>query len=548
MPLDTSSATAEWHSGMALLRSQMPAADMLFNPVQHMARFGATLSPKVAIIGDSTGLEAGNNAIGYVDNLWGYLTSRLRQDNPGRTITFGNYSVGGSAMTSYAATGDTLIGQGLSLGSWFTPTTNTWISFVSAFAPDLLFVNWGVNDAYTLTTSTLTAFLTAVAAFPKIPDIVFITGKSSNASAGGIHAANNYVAGRLNAAALLRTVAMSQGRKLNIAALNLPVMGVLDIARAWEIAAIGRDPAMQDLFVRQTNVAGITTFPYDFAATEGDFLLDMTWPAQGSAMQAAGTIVTVGLGAPQGDTAQSGFLQFQSLAGSQFFANLYSAGGLIEQANINNWSTTDNRMIVHVQGDRIQVRTQTTTVLDAQFPRYAGPFTPRVTLTTPHGSPSMTINTYANSRMRRTGVQLTRLEAWGSTGAAMGGNGVNHGASLGLNKVDRWFLQNTSFAVPLFPNRTGRVHIAAGAVTITRDDDMVVVNKTTGAATTANLPANYIPFKEYVVKDGKGDAGTNNITITPAAGTIDGAATNVISTNYGLRRLMHNTTQWNVVG
>jgi hypothetical protein len=50
-----------------------------------------------------------------------------------------------------------------------------------------------------------------------------------------------------------------------------------------------------------------------------------------------------------------------------------------------------------------------------------------------------------------------------------------------------------------------------------------------------------------IIKDGKGDAATNNITVTPAAGTIDGSSTAVINTNYGSMQLIYNGTQWNII-
>jgi hypothetical protein len=91
-----------------------------------------------------------------------------------------------------------------------------------------------------------------------------------------------------------------------------------------------------------------------------------------------------------------------------------------------------------------------------------------------------------------------------------------------------------------------RVVTAAGAMTVSATDDVVVVNKTVGAATTVNLPAG-VTGRRYTIKDGKGDAAANNITITPAAGNIDGAATLVISTNYGRATVAYNGTQWNQV-
>lgn len=93
---------------------------------------------------------------------------------------------------------------------------------------------------------------------------------------------------------------------------------------------------------------------------------------------------------------------------------------------------------------------------------------------------------------------------------------------------------------------TVRVVTAAGTITITSADHVVAVNKTTGAATAVTLPAG-VTGQTYVIKDMKGDAVTNNITITPAAGTIDGAGTLVISANYGSKTLVYNGASWSVV-
>jgi hypothetical protein len=92
-----------------------------------------------------------------------------------------------------------------------------------------------------------------------------------------------------------------------------------------------------------------------------------------------------------------------------------------------------------------------------------------------------------------------------------------------------------------------RVVTAAGAVTVATSDDIVIVNKGTGAATAANLPATPATGTRFIIKDGKGDAATNNITITPAAGTIDGAGTIVMNANYQSKTVVYNGTEWNVI-
>ena len=91
-----------------------------------------------------------------------------------------------------------------------------------------------------------------------------------------------------------------------------------------------------------------------------------------------------------------------------------------------------------------------------------------------------------------------------------------------------------------------RVVTAAGSVTVTSDDYLVIVNKTVGAATTVNLPSVW-RGRTFVIKDGKGDAATNNITITPASGTIDGAAGKTLNSNYQSATLVFNGSEWNSI-
>lgn len=92
-----------------------------------------------------------------------------------------------------------------------------------------------------------------------------------------------------------------------------------------------------------------------------------------------------------------------------------------------------------------------------------------------------------------------------------------------------------------------RVVTAAGAVTHAVTDRVIVVNKTTGAATTVNLVASPPAGLVLTIKDGKGDAATNNITITPNAGTIDGASSIVLSTAYAAIDLVYTGSSWAII-
>lgn len=92
-----------------------------------------------------------------------------------------------------------------------------------------------------------------------------------------------------------------------------------------------------------------------------------------------------------------------------------------------------------------------------------------------------------------------------------------------------------------------RVVTGAGTVTAATSDDIIIINKASGAATTVNLFATPATGTCLTIKDGKGDAATNNITITPAAGNIDGAGTFVMTQSYQSASFVYNGTQWNQV-
>ncbi len=105
---------------------------------------------------------------------------------------------------------------------------------------------------------------------------------------------------------------------------------------------------------------------------------------------------------------------------------------------------------------------------------------------------------------------------------------------------------NISTPAPGASFRAVRVVTAAGAVTVTAADWAIIVKKTSGAATVVNLPAGILEM-EFVIKDGKGDASTHNITVTPNGGdTIDGAATFVLNNDYQAVDLVFGT-EWSVL-
>ena len=95
--------------------------------------------------------------------------------------------------------------------------------------------------------------------------------------------------------------------------------------------------------------------------------------------------------------------------------------------------------------------------------------------------------------------------------------------------------------------RSNRVVTASGDINVTTSDDVVTVNKTTGQATTVNLPGSPSNGEQYTIVDGRGDANTNFITLVPASGLIIGQASARIPGAYGSLTVMYNGSAWSIL-
>ena len=94
---------------------------------------------------------------------------------------------------------------------------------------------------------------------------------------------------------------------------------------------------------------------------------------------------------------------------------------------------------------------------------------------------------------------------------------------------------------------TVRIVTVAGPVTVLSTDQVVVVNKTAGEATQVNLFAFPATGVRIVIKDGRGDAATNTITIVPATGTVDGFMAYTMNVNRQSVTLFYSGAEWEII-
>jgi hypothetical protein len=77
--------------------------------------------------------------------------------------------------------------------------------------------------------------------------------------------------------------------------------------------------------------------------------------------------------------------------------------------------------------------------------------------------------------------------------------------------------------------------------------NMVIVKKTVAAPTTVYMIANPITNGQYIIKDGKGDAGVNPITIDGNGKSIEDEPTYVLKVSRGSVTLFYDGTDFHVI-
>lgn len=134
-------------------------------------------------------------------------------------------------------------------------------------------------------------------------------------------------------------------------------------------------------------------------------------------------------------------------------------------------------------------------------------------------------------------IECSNTNAVTGAGTFKGGANTFSGTSSLVNTTTQnpWVLSNDAVTI--------KTPSAYPYTTVPQD--AVILVDTSSARTIIPL-ASPTTGQRHIIKDNVGSAGTNNITVTPSGKNIDGAASYVISTNYGSICIVYNGTQWNV--
>ena len=92
-----------------------------------------------------------------------------------------------------------------------------------------------------------------------------------------------------------------------------------------------------------------------------------------------------------------------------------------------------------------------------------------------------------------------------------------------------------------------RIAVATPITVVAATDEVISVEVPGPVAVAVNLPAG-VTGQVFYIKDGLGLAApATPITITPAAGTIDGAATATINAPFGSLTLVYSGVEWKIL-
>lgn len=412
-------------------------------PHRHMRRFSGAASPRVVLVGSSTGSWQPNTVDG-VSSLPNLLHNRLLEANPEKKIAFFNRAIGGQTF-------GTLNGVPSSFPAWYADQAKPWLDYVKDLAPDVVFIVMGSNDANSLTLATLKSVVDKIKAFPKLPDIVFVTQPSVALDPHEALASYGTKAGqegRDYAAGLVRTFAKFEG------------YGLVDGNRMGGIVLDGRDlldTASRRVLTNVTLPTGgfISTIPCH------DFSMRVRFTGDAAAIVAAFSNaenpVHLRLGAG-GDPGAGGDIVFIKRNAAGKFEFVFWADGTAYKGITTEFdfptqtfaldlAKIGTNLIVSIPGQEDAVR--------MVFPikAHGGEFLPRIAQHASMGGGPFDKLEFLNvGEPRRYIPTLTGVQAFGEPNAGAntqlpyGGNGVNHFSSVGTRAIYSSLLDLTSLA------------------------------------------------------------------------------------------------------
>lgn len=445
----TTRALGEVLGEYAYAQFRAPKSNVI--PAKHLTQFAAAcanvvnsasgVGVNVVIMGDSTHTENANNAIARSENLFGAIKRRIREDNPGVSITFHDRAIGGTTWND--AKNIPNFAGGISAPSWYTNTAQAWIdTYVAPLKPDLIVMGWGTNDTYAIAAANVKAVFDKIGnstLFPVVPDVVLDIPHGHKPDNSELHQ-NGYQM----AAGLLRSIALG-GVNLTGNTTYTKRIGMIDIGRLDAMMRLGFDPCSQymEQVIPTDTEYGLSAFPFTFPECDGDFDLQMTFVGGGNSFFTGNTMTLTVAPATNGGNDLSRFRLSQS--------GTITPQSLLPGNSVTGTALTitgDPVVRVNYKQGHLYATLNNTVLFDRMVARAGGKHSPLLTFNNfPASGVVMRINRYSVGRNLPVKRILTDELMWGTGRPEIGGNGINHESSYGAMAMIQAALDATRFDV-----------------------------------------------------------------------------------------------------
>lgn len=406
-------------------------------PARHLRQTARTSSPVVVLIGDSISTDEPTLTFDEALSFWGYFQNAFRDANPNLTPAFYQRAIGGASWTNLnMAQLQDVEDAGLTLPSWATPKTDSWLDRVEALSPDLVVIHLGMNDRQNFQTAQFRAVMTAINAWAKVPDIVFVTNmvphrRATNQNISGAPAqeGRNFVANYVRSYAIYNDY------------------GLIDLNALQLQAVQGYDPRFAT-FTPGTAVAGST--PVVGSTQCADFGWEVSYSA-------AGGFWTDNLRFHVSErNGLNGTWVTLYKDGSGNFATQVQdvndvSGIYIDTATSVSCPTSGSQTLSFwMKGNYLSIKTGADEVIyEGIIRRHGGKFFPRIEFTNGKAA-VITTTLYAGSNLPCMAL-ITDEQMWGYSDVAAsteGGNDANHPTTLGGAVVYSRLFHEIDMAVP----------------------------------------------------------------------------------------------------
>lgn len=403
-------------------------------PARHLANFRKATAPVVVIVGDSISTYTADS-LGRQATFAALLEKKIRGDNPGKTITFHNRSIGGQTWSTLNAVA--LPNVSTADYPWYTVPTDPWLPYVEALNPDLVVLAFGMNDTENFSRVQFEGLLTKIAAWTKKSDVILVPNLVPSLETDNAFSAFRGVTGqegRDYAAGYVRNYARRNG------------YGYIDLNRFQNIIRDGRD-------ILNTSIERVATAvvpgsgAYIAASAARDFRFSATITGDAAAITAIFDEPSGPIGVRLGrNTEDVVFIRRNS---GNFRLEFYTAGGTL-YFSVNTATpipTSSFTMIVEKSDNVFRFRLADSAtnadvyVLNA-LQVHGGIFNPAIGYhNTVYTSGPFSSVTYSAGVEATYLPQITNDDLWGvgapttATQLPYGGNGVNHPTSLGASAV-----------------------------------------------------------------------------------------------------------------